>query len=223
MSSIFTSSIGKKFILSLAGIFLLLFLLVHLGINLLLILFSSSEYFNIASHFMRTNILIKIFEVVLFGGILLHITYATILQIQNWIARPTGYKVANYSQTSVFSKFIIHTAVVVFTFLLIHLMDFYFTSKFGHSVKEINYPDGKIMEDLAGMVVAKFHLSVFVWGYILCFIVLGLHLHHGFQSAFQTLGINHLKYTPIIKGIGLIYALIITIGFSIIPLVIFYK
>jgi succinate dehydrogenase / fumarate reductase cytochrome b subunit len=209
--------------MSLAGIFLLLFLLVHLIINLLLIIYSSSEYFNIASHFMRTNILIKIFEVVLFGGILLHIVYAVILQIQNWIARPTDYKVTNYSQTSIFSKFVIHTAIVVLTFLIIHLMDFYFISKFGHSVKEITYPDGHIMEDLASIVVAKFQFPAFVWGYILCFIILGLHLHHGFQSAFQTLGINHQRYTPIIKGIGLIYTLIIVIGFSIIPLVIFFK
>jgi succinate dehydrogenase / fumarate reductase cytochrome b subunit len=223
MSSIFTSSIGKKFIMSLAGIFLLLFLLVHLGINLLLILFSSSEYFNIASHFMRTNVLIKIFEVILFGGILLHIVYAIIVQIQNWIARPQGYRVTNYSQTSIFSKFVIHTAVVVFTFLVIHLMDFYFTSKFGQSVKEVNYADGNVMEDLASIVVAKFHLSAFVWGYILCFIVLGIHLHHGFQSAFQTLGINHHRYTPMIKGIGLIYTLIITVGFTLIPLVIYFK
>lgn len=223
MSSIFTSSIGKKFIMSLAGIFLLVFLFVHLCINLLLILFSSTEYFNVASHFMRTNIIVKIFEVVLFGGILLHILYAVILQIQNWIARPTDYKVANYSQTSIFSKFVIHTAVVIFTFLVIHLMDFYFTSKFGHSVKEVSYTDGNVMEDLAGIVIAKFHIGAFVWGYILCFIVLGLHLHHGFQSAFQTLGINHHRYTPVIKGIGLIYTLIIVIGFTIIPLVIFYK
>jgi len=223
MSSILTSSIGKKFIMSLAGIFLLLFLLVHLGINLLLILCSSTEYFNIASHFMRTNILIKIFEVVLFGGILLHIIYAVILQIQNWIARPTDYKVANYSQTSVFSKYVIHTAIVVFTFLVIHLMDFYFSSKFGQPVKEITYPDGKVMEDLSSMVIAKFQLAVFVWGYIFCFLILGLHLHHGFQSAFQTLGINHKKYTPVIKGAGLVYTLLIVIGFSIIPLVIFFK
>jgi len=223
MSSILTSSIGKKFIMSLAGIFLLLFLLVHLGINLLLILCSSTEYFNIASHFMRTNILIKIFEVVLFGGILLHIIYAVILQIQNWIARPTDYKVANYSQTSVFSKYVIHTAIVVFTFLVIHLMDFYFSSKFGQPVKEITYPDGKVMEDLSSMVLAKFQLAAFVWGYIFCFLILGLHLHHGFQSAFQTLGINHKKYTPVIKGAGLVYTLLIVIGFSIIPLVIFFK
>ena len=136
---------------------------------------------------------------VLFGGLLLHIIYALILQIQNWIARPTDYKVPNYSQTSIFSKFVIHTAVIVLIFLVIHLMDFYFTSKFGHSVKEITYPDGKIMEDLGSIVVAKFQLPAFVWGYIFCFIILGFHLHHGFQSAFQTLGFNHKKYTPIIK------------------------
>lgn len=223
MSSIFTSSIGKKFIMSLAGIFLLLFLLVHLGINLLLITCNSSEYFNIASHFMRTNIIIKIFEVALFAGILLHIIYAIILQVQNWFARPTGYKVTNHSQESFFSKYVIHTAVVVFTFLVIHLLDFYFSSKFGQPVKEITYSDGKSMEDLSSLVLAKFHMAGFVWGYIFCFIILGFHLHHGFQSAFQTIGVNHKRYTPIIKGIGFVYTILIAVGFSIIPLVIYFK
>jgi succinate dehydrogenase / fumarate reductase cytochrome b subunit len=223
MSSIFTSSIGKKFIMSLAGIFLLLFLVVHLSINFLLILFNSSEYFNLASHFMRTNIIIKIFEVVLFGGFLLHMFYAVWLQIQNWIARPTDYLKPNYSQTSIFSKFTIHTAVIIATFLVIHLMDFYFRSKFGHPVQEIHYTSGRILEDLGSLVIEKFKIQGFVIGYIVCFLILGLHLHHGFQSAFQTLGWNHKTYTPIIKAVGMIYTILITAGFTIIPLTIYFK
>ena len=86
MSTIFTSSIGKKLLMSLAGIFLLVFLLVHLGLNLLIIIYDDPMVYNKAAHFMGSNILIKIFEIVLMGGILLHIIYALILQIQNWIA-----------------------------------------------------------------------------------------------------------------------------------------
>ena len=135
MSGIFTSSIGKKLMMSLAGIFLIIFLLVHLGINLLVIIFKDPMVYNRAAHFMSSNILIKIFEIVLFGGFLLHIIYALILQIQNWIARPKRYNKANYSNTSFFSKFMIHTAAITLVFLVIHFMDFYIKAKFGHAAE----------------------------------------------------------------------------------------
>jgi len=77
--------------MSLAGIFLILFLLVHLGINLLVILFDDPMVYNSAAHFMSSNIVIKIFEIILIGGLLLHVIYALFLQVQNWIARPNRY------------------------------------------------------------------------------------------------------------------------------------
>ena len=153
MSNIFNSSIGKKLMMALAGLFLATFLLVHLGINLTLIIFDDPRIFNIAAHFMATNILIKVFEIVLFGGILLHIIYGLMIQLLNWIARPIRYKVNNPAQTSFFSKFMIHTAVIILVFIVIHLFDFYFKAKFGHGhVAEITY-NGKIYHDLGTMVV----------------------------------------------------------------------
>ena len=83
MSSIFTSSIGKKLLMSLAGLFLVTFLLVHMGLNLLVIIFDDPMVYNKAAHIMSSNILIKIFEIVLFGGLLLHVIYALILQVRN--------------------------------------------------------------------------------------------------------------------------------------------
>ena len=112
MSSIFTSSLGKKLLMSLAAIFLLTFLLVHMGVNLLIVIFEDPMVYNKVAHIMSTNILIKIFEIVLFGGLLLHMIYALILQIQNWLARPSRYNKANYANTSFFSKFMIHTALI---------------------------------------------------------------------------------------------------------------
>lgn len=135
MSGLFTSSIGKKLMMSLAGVFLLVFLLVHLGINLLFIIFDDPMVYNKAAHIMSTNVLIKIFEIVLFGGILLHVIYALILQVQNWIARPQRYSKTNYSNTSFFSKFMIHTAIIILVFLVIHLADFYIKAKFGHAIE----------------------------------------------------------------------------------------
>jgi succinate dehydrogenase / fumarate reductase cytochrome b subunit len=222
MTNFFTSSIGKKIMMAGLGLFLIVFLLVHLGINLLLIISEDRNAFNVAAHFMATNIVIKIFEVVLFGGIILHVFYGFFVQIQNWIARPIGYKRNNNSETSFFSKFMIHTAVIIFVFLVIHLLDFYLKSKLFHGAEEVII-NGKKYEDLGNLVVMKFQIPEFVIFYIACFLILGFHLLHGFQSAFQTLGLNHKTYTPIVKMLGVIYSILVVTGFITIPLVIYFN
>jgi succinate dehydrogenase / fumarate reductase cytochrome b subunit len=206
--------------MSLAGIFLILFLLVHLGINLLVIIFDDPMVFNKAAHFMSTNILIKIFEIALFGGILLHVIYALVLQIQNWIARPKRYNKANYSNTSFFSKFMIHTAVIILVFLAIHFVDFYFKAKFGHASEIL--VDGVLYHDFAREVEDKFKVLPFVIFYVAAFIFLGFHLIHGFQSAFKTLGLDHKKYTPAIQILAVIYSVVVVGGFTIIPLLLYF-
>ena len=221
MSNIFASSIGKKLMVALAGIFLILFLLVHLGINLTLILTESSKPFNVAAHFMGTNIVIKVFEVLLFGAFLLHIIYVLILQIQNWFARPKRYKIPNFSQISFFSKYMIWLGGIMLVFLVIHITNFYFKSKFGH-IEEISYDNLRYYEDLSSLVIQKFQVPGYVIFYIACFLILGFHLWHGFQSAFQTLGLNHKYYTPIIEKIGWIYTVVVVAGFTLIPVVIYF-
>lgn len=221
MSSIFNSSIGRKLVMSLAGLFLIAFLLVHMSINISLVLSDSREIFNKAAHFMSNNILIKVFEILLFGGFLLHMFYGIYLQIQNWFARPSRYKIENYSQTSFFSKFMIHTAAVITVFLVIHLFDFYFKSKIFGEVPSVFY-DGREYHDLGIIVIRKFQMTGFVVLYICSFLFLGFHLFHGFQSAFQTLGLNHKTYTPVIKTLGVIYTLLVTAGFIFIPVYIYF-
>ena len=221
MSNIFTYSIGRKLIVALAGIFLILFLLVHLGINITLILCETTKPFNIAAHFMGTNIIVKIFEVILFGGIVIHIIYTLILQVQNWLARPIRYRIPNFAQLSFFSKFQIHTAAIILVFLGIHLTNFYFKSRFGE-LEEISYDGIKYLPDLGSLVIQKFQMPGFVILYIAFFIFLAFHLLHGFQSAFQTLGLNHQSYTPLIKILGVIYSIIVFTGFTAIPIVIYF-
>ncbi|RLD23959.1 MAG: succinate dehydrogenase [Bacteroidetes bacterium] len=220
MSSIFTSSIGKKLMMSLAGVFLITFLLVHMGLNLLVIIFEDPMVYNKAAHFMSTNILIKIFEIVLFGGLLLHVIYALILQVENWIARPRRYNKANYANTSFFSKFMVHTAAIVLVFLVIHLVDFYIKAKFGHAA-EIHV-DGVAYHDFASEIIDKFKVLPFVVFYIAAFIFLGFHLIHGFQSAFKTMGLDHKKYTPFIQLLSIIYTVVVVAGYTIIPLVVYF-
>lgn len=217
MSNFFTSSLGKKLIMSLAGLFLCVFLVVHLGINLLLLSNDKGEAFRIGVEFMTTNILIKIMEVFLFGGFLLHIIYGVILQIKNWLARPTGYAVSNHSQTSFFSKYMIHTGLIIFIFLIIHLANFYFVKLGWTSIPEGGIPVVDT-HDFYTMAINLFSSPGYSIFYIVCMVFLSFHLLHAFQSAFQTMGVNHKKYSPIIDWAGKIYAVVIPAGFAVIPI-----
>lgn len=208
--------------MSLAGMFLIVYLVVHLGINVTLILFENSETFNKAATFMGNNPIIKVMEIILFGGFLLHMIYGTVLQIQNLLARPKGYKKTNYSQTSFFSKYMLHTSLILTIFLVLHLLDFWVKNKFLGEVHEITYANGKTYHDLGAMVVDRFQIGWVVIVYVVLLLGLGFHLHHSFQSAFQTLGLNHKTYTPIIKALGVIYSIVVTGGFISIPIVIYF-
>lgn len=221
-SGLSVSSITKKIIMALLGLFLIVFLLVHLGINLFIlpICEDHAEMYTAAAHFMGTNWIVKVFEVILIAAFLIHIFYGIVLQIQNWIARGSiRYKSRNKTTTSFMSKYVIYTGLLIFMFLLLHFYNFYFI-KLGlieaPSAANIPYPQE---EHFYQLVVYLFsHDIYFSILYIVAFIVLGIHLNHAFQSAFQTLGLNHSKYTPFIKAIGTIYAIVIAVGFSIIPL-----
>jgi succinate dehydrogenase / fumarate reductase cytochrome b subunit len=217
-TSTLTSSIGKKLIMSLAGLFLTVFLLVHLSINLTLLRDDGGQWFSAAAHFMSTNYVIKVFEIILFLGFILHMIYGVVLQIQNWMSRPKRYKVENFSQTSFFSKFMIHTAVIITVFLVMHLMNFYLVK-----LNMVPLPEG-ITErhDFYHMVMLLFHNPTYCILYVCFMLFLAFHLSHAFQSAFQTLGLEHNKYTPFIRAFGITYSIVIGLGFSIIPVLIYF-
>jgi len=201
------------------GLFLMTFLVVHLGINLLLLFDPSREFFNIAAHFMGTNPLIQIFQWVLFAGFAIHIILGIVLQIQNWIARPKGYKIKASSEDSLFSKYMIYTGIIIGIFLVIHFANFFIRAKVFH---DITYtPSG--MEDMGLLVIQLFQMPLYVIGYIIALLIVGFHLDHAFQSAFQSLGLYHKKYTPFIKGLGHVYSIAITLGYILIPVVIYFS
>lgn len=204
MSKVLFSSISKKFVMALAGLFLLTFLPIHLVINLML-LKSDPEPFNEAAHFMATFPLVRIMEIVLIGAIIIHIAWGIFLQIQNWLARPIGYVSGNKSETSFFSRFMIWTGASVFTFLVLHFFNFYF-------VKLGLVPGNP--EDFYSLAHSLFKVPAYNYIYLVCFTLLGLHLYHALSSAFQTLGLNHRIWTPVVKFISLIYAIILPAGFA---------
>lgn len=213
MSSFFGTSVTKKIVMALAGLFLIVFLMVHLGINLFL-LSDDPTTFNTAAHFMASNPIIKVFELVLIGGILIHIIWGIILQIQNWTARPDRYKVTASTQISFFSKYMIYTGLIILIFLIIHFVNFYFV--------KLGLVEGD-HENFYGMAQELFKIPGYIIFYLISFIILSFHLNHAFQSAFQTLGLNHQKYTPCIKTLGLIYSIVIPLGYIIIPVIIYFS
>jgi len=208
MNKVLFSSISKKFVMALAGLFLLVFLPVHLIINLML-LKSDPEPFNNAAHFMATFPLIKIVEVVLIAAILIHITYGIFLQIQNWLSRPVGYAGGNRSETTFFSKFMIWTGASVLTFLVLHFFNFYFI--------KLGLVEGD-PEDFYSVAHNLFSIPAYNYIYLTCFVLLGLHLFHAFSSAFQTLGLNHRIWTPVINILSWVYAICLPAGFAIISI-----
>jgi len=204
MSKVLFSSISKKLVMALAGLFLLLFLPLHLVINFML-LKSNPEPFNDAAHFMATFPLIKIMEVALIGAILIHITWGILLQVQNWFAKPIRYVSGNKSETSFFSRFMIWTGASVFTFLILHFFNFYFI-KLGLVAGD--------PENFYSVAHNLFKIPAYNYIYLACFTLLGFHLYHAFSSAFQTLGLNHRIWTPVVRVVALIYAILIPAGFA---------
>lgn len=199
--------------MALAGLFLITFLVIHLAINLLLLLKDDGTAYTVAVEFMTTNPLIKIMEIFLFGGFAIHILIGVTIQIQNWMARPIRYKVEGFSHLSFFSKYMIHTGAIIFIFLCVHFTNFYFV-KLGW----VNPPVGVGREDFYQMATLLFADKFYAILYVVLMIFLGFHLHHAFQSAFQTLGLNHTKYTPFIKAVSTIYSIVVPLGFASIPL-----
>lgn len=218
LMTFFGSSIGKKLLMSLTGLFLILFLLVHLAGNLQLLKDDGGMSFNVYAKLMTTNPLIKVIAYGNYFFIILHVFVGISLALYNRSAKGQKYAVSNSNKTSWASKNMALLGTLILAFILIHMGDFWLKMKMGQ-LPMVTYPgvEGEI-KDLYFRVSEAFKEPLLVGAYVVGMIVLAFHLHHGFQSAFQTLGINHKKYSPIIKTIGVAYAILIPLGFAIIPI-----
>ena len=209
------SSITKKIWMAFLGLFLMIFLVVHLGINLCLLRDDGGAWFNAAAHFMGTNYIVKVFQIGLFAGFIFHIMLGIILQVQNWMARPVRYMVSNKTYTPFLSKYMIYTGGIVLLFLIIHFMNFYFI-KLGWVSNQNFFPEGD--PNFYAIAQELFARPVYSILYIILFIVLGFHLNQAFQAAWQTLGVNHPQYNNCIQWFGTLYAIVVPLGFIIIPI-----
>lgn len=214
----FGSSIGKKLLMSLTGIFLILFLVVHLAGNLQLLKDDGGMSFNIYAKLMTTNPVIKLIAYGNYFFILLHAVVGIMLALYNRSAKGQKYAVSNHNNTTWASRNMALLGTLILAFILIHMGDFWLKMKLGQ-LPMVTYPgvEGEI-KDLYFRVAEAFKEPILVAAYVIGMMVLAFHLWHGFQSAFQTLGLNHKKYTPAIKAIGKAYAILIPLGFAIIPI-----
>lgn len=250
-----TSSIGKKLLMSLTGLFLCTFLIVHLVGNLQLFKHDGGYAFNAYAVFMTSNPLIKTVSYGLYTLILFHAFWGLYLESQNRKARPTGYVVVKNS-SSWASRNMAILGTIILVYIAVHMADFWWeyhngplpytqyvenlqtgvvTSErmpadYTQAVKKVEFVDvatqtkTTILKDLYEEVAEGFSSSLLlVVFYVLSMAVLGYHLAHGFQSAFQTLGFNHPKYSPAIKFLGIwVFAILIPLGFALMPLYFYF-
>mgnify|MGYP000868619395 FL=1 len=219
MNGIFNSSLGRKLILSITGLFLMLFLLVHLSTNLLLLV-GDGKLYNEAAHFLSTTPLLKAVEIMLALGFIFHIIYATIITLKNRKARPVAYAKSGTNElTSWASKNMYILGFTILAFLVLHLINFFLKLRYG-DVPSISYDNGITQILNSYELVSEFFVAYWWYNliYIASAILLGLHLSHGFWSAFHTIGLNNIKWIERLQVASYIYAAVIAIGFTIIPL-----
>lgn len=206
----FRSSVGKKITMSLTGFLLLFFLVFHLSANLTMLRPESvpGTTFNEVAEVLSTYHVLRIFEAILMIGFLIHMADGILLTLENRRARPTGYKKSSGHKTSVSSRTMIYTGVIILIFLIIHIKSFVIDLRFAGN------------HDMYAGVAEAFMTNwngLYAFFYLFVLFILAFHLHHGFQSAFQTLGLNHTKYTPIIHFFGILFAVLVPLGFAAIP------
>jgi len=218
-ASLFSSLNGKKLVMALTGLFLITFLVVHLIGNLQLLKADAGRSFNLYAEFMTTNPLVMLISYVLYAFILIHVIWSAILTSRNRAARgKVGYQmVRNSSHWTSRNMGILGT--FIFIFIVIHMRDFWAVMHWG-GIGRVNY-DGQEVKDLYSVVAQAFTRPWYVGLYVVSMLLLAFHLWHGFASAFQTLGLNHVKYNHAIKFIGRAFAIIVPAMFALIPILMF--
>lgn len=214
MSGLLSSSIARKVAMALSALFLIIFLLIHLSVNLVSLF--SEEAFNKASHFMGVNPLIQFgMQPILIFGVVFHFVMGFVLEIKNRKAVGVSSYAKNNgaANSSWMSRNMMYSGLAILAFIVLHFIDFW--------IPEINHKYIAVLpEDPSRYfheLQEKFVNPLRVAAYVGAFVLLSLHLMHGFQSAFQSMGMNN-KYTKYVKSIGKAYAILIPLGFIIIAL-----
>jgi len=216
-SQLFTSSIGKKLVMGLTGLFLISFLVVHAGVNACIWANDGGVMFNKAAHFMGATVVIRILEVGLFVGIFIHIIQGYALTLSNQSKRKKGYSIPMGNKGSKwYSRSMGLLGTILLLFFILHWYHFWIPSRFT-GVEEIEIEPGKYVHNLYNLMLITFSQLWVVIVYVFACFSLCWHLVHGFQSAFRTIGVSNLRYLALINTIGIGFAVIISLAFAMMP------
>jgi succinate dehydrogenase / fumarate reductase cytochrome b subunit len=213
---VFTSSVGKKLVMGLTGISLILFLVVHVGLNACIWANDGGEMFNRAANFMGSNVIPRILEVGLFLGIFLHIIQGYMLTAENRSKRSVGYAVPYSDGSKWYSRSMAILGTLLLLFFLMHWKQFWVPSRFT-GVEEVQLSNGKMVHNLYGLMKDTFQDLWVVVLYVIGCISLAYHLAHGFQSAFRTIGVHNKRYNAMLTAIGFGFAIIVPLAFALMP------
>ncbi len=219
LTTLFTSSLGRKLIMSLTGLFLCSFLVIHLLGNFQLLKGDDGVAFNDYAYFMTHFLPIKIVSFGLYAMILVHAILGIMLTIQNKKAKGKTYAKSGTTNVSWASKNMGLLGTLILAFIFIHMGDFWFKMKMDQLPMVMSESLGFEVKNLYFRVAQAFENPVIVIAYIIGQLVLAFHLWHGFGSGFVTLGLNNKKYSPIINAIGRIFAVVVPIGYALIPII----
>jgi succinate dehydrogenase / fumarate reductase cytochrome b subunit len=206
-------SISKKILVALLGAFLSIFLLFHASANLCILRNDGGAWYNAFCDFMGTNYVVKVFEVILLGSLLLHIILTLWLAITNKMARPQGYHKPQRSKTHTGSKLQVWTGILLLAGLIAHFMDFYFV--------KLGLVDGNL--NFYQQAHEKFQIPHIAIAYLVFFVVVWFHMRHGFAAMFQTLGLYNYKFGKALEIIGIIYATVVCLMFATVVIVTFLQ
>lgn len=228
-SYFFTSAVGRKIVMALTGIFLISFLLVHVGLNACIFAdlkwlnpSDNGEMFNKAAHFMGSTIVTRILEIVLFIGFLIHIIQGYVVELKNRSRRGTGYQVALGNRGSTWmSRSMALLGTLIFLYLVMHIAQFWIPSRIT-GLEETTY-DGKQYHNLFLRMYEVFQQGWVVVLYLIGVASLAFHLLHGFHSAFRTIGVHNKKYLSLLKGLGYGFTVIVCVLFALMPVAMYLQ
>lgn len=218
-SEFFTSSIGKKWVMGLTGLFLISFLVIHAGINACIWANDGGVMFNKAAHFMGATIVIRVLEVGLFIGIFIHIIQGYALTVSNQAKRKKGYAVPMGNKGSKwYSRSMGLLGTLLLLFFILHWYHFWVPSRFtGIPTEPMDVGGGKEVHNLFALMQLTFEEAWVVIVYVLACFSLCWHLIHGFQSAFRTVGVSNPRYLALINATGIAYSVFISVVFAMMP------
>jgi succinate dehydrogenase / fumarate reductase, cytochrome b subunit len=230
-SQFFTSAVGRKIVMALTGLFLISFLIVHVGLNSCIFNdiidpTDNGSMFNRAAYFMGNSLVIRIMEIGLFAGIILHIVQGYVVEAKNRVKRKRGYKIDLGNRGSTWSsRSMAILGTLIFFYLIVHVSQFWVPSRITHDVPPVTYPDqeSREMHNMFLLMYNTFQQEWVVLLYLVGVFSLGFHLWHGFHAAFRSIGVHNKKYLAMLKGLGYSFTIIVCILFALMPVSMYFQ